>query len=118
MQWQSEARHPMLVLTTRLRAGDTLRCVACTTSVVLMDVPADAPRPSCCGREMVTSRPVPCSVPQLYIVGGSGASAGCWYADAESGLVGRCTRGGRGYPACSGRPMAELDRRPDTASWA
>lgn len=117
MRRQSEARHPMLALITRLRAGDTLRCVVCTTSVVLMDVPAGAPRPTCCGREMATSRPVPCSVPALFIVG-EGAAAGFWYADAESGLVGRCTRSGRGYPVCSGRPMAKLDSRPDTASWA
>ena len=118
MQGQSEARRSMLAPITRLRAGDTLSCVLCTTSVVLMDVPAGAPRPLCCSREMVTSRPVPCSVPRLFIVGGGGSSAGAWYADATSGLFGRCTRSGRGYPVCSGRPMAELDSRPDTASWA
>jgi hypothetical protein len=109
----------MLAPSTRLRAGDTLGCAACTTSVVLMDVPVGAPRPTCCGRDMVTSRPVPCSTPRLFIVGdGAGASAGAWYADAESGLVVRCTRSGRGYPVCSGRPMAELDDRPDTGLWA
>jgi hypothetical protein len=119
MQRQFEARHSMLAPSTRLRAGDTLGCAACTTSVVLMDVPVGAPRPTCCGRDMVTSRPVPCSTPRLFIVGdGAGASAGAWYADAESGLVVRCTRSGRGYPVCSGRPMAELDDRPDTGLWA
>src|SRR5262249_25060136 len=109
MQPQFEARHLTLAPITRLRAGDTLRCVACTTSVILMDVPADAARPACCGRAMVTSRSVPCSTRQLFLVGSAGACAGAWYADTESGLVVRCTRSGRGYLVCSGRPMTQLD---------
>ena len=119
MQRQFEAQRLTLVPLARLRAGDTLRCVACTASVVLMDVPVGAPRPACCGRDMVTSRPVPCSTPRLFIVGDEPrASAGAWYADAESGLVVRCTRSGRGYPVCSGQAMAEFDERPDTGLWA
>jgi len=118
MHQQFEARHLMLAPITSLRAGDTLRCIACTTSVVLMDVPAGAARPACCGRAMPTSRPVPCSTPRLFLVGSAGASAGAWYADAGSGLVVRCTRSGRGYPVCSGRPMTQLDDRPDTGLWA
>ena len=118
MQRQFGARHLMLAPSTGLRAGDTLRCIACTTSVVLMVVPAGAARPACCARAMVTSRSVPCSTRQLFLVGSAGASAGAWYADAGSGLVVRCTRSGRGYPVCSGRPMTKLDDRPDTGLWA
>jgi hypothetical protein len=86
---------------------------------VLMDVPVGAPRPVCCDRDMVTARPVPCSAPRLFVVGGgAGASAGVWYADAEWGLVVRCTRSGRGYPVCAGRPMIPFADRPDTELWA
>jgi hypothetical protein len=119
MQRQFGARHLEVAPITRLRAGDTLRCITCTTSVVLMDVPVGAVRPACCGQDMITARPVPCSTPRLFLVkGGAGAAAGIWYADANSGLVVRCTRSGRGYPVCSGRPMSRFDDRPDTALWA
>jgi hypothetical protein len=92
--------------------GEVLACVVCDAAVVVLDVSAagPGPRPACCGRAMVSARPIPCSTRQADDAGhlGGGTVAGSCYADERVGLVVRCVRGGPGVIMCDGRVMREL----------
>ena len=92
--------------------GEVLACVVCDTAVVVLDVPAPepGPRPTCCGRAMVSARPIPCSARQPEGAGHSvgGTVAGSCYVDERGGLVVRCVRRGPGVIMCDGRVMREL----------
>lgn len=90
-----------------MKAHDTLVCVVCDVTILLLDVPADAVRPACCGHAMRTVRPTPCSTPQPRGVG-EGTSGGRSYIDETRGLVVRCTRSGRGVISCDNKPMTPL----------
>ena len=93
-----------------MRLGETLACVVCDTAIVVLEVPAPGPGPTCCGRAMVSARPAPCSARQPDDDGeiGGGTVAGSLYADEQLGLVVRCVRRGSGEITCGGRVMREI----------
>ncbi|WAX58457.1 hypothetical protein M6B22_06755 [Jatrophihabitans cynanchi] len=102
-----------------LQAGNTLKCSTCTTRVLIMQLPVAALIPECCGERMLTSTPNPCSAPQLFLVRDAvGSFAGSWYIDVESGLVLRCTHGGRGAIVYAGRTLTRMATRPGAVARA
>jgi hypothetical protein len=100
-------REPMAGHATPIKAYDTLACVHCDVTILLLKVSAAAVRPTCCGRAMRTVRPAPCSAPPSRGVG-AGTLAGRCYADESRGLVVRCTQSGRGVITCDSTPMTAL----------
>jgi hypothetical protein len=100
-------REPMAGNAVTLREHDTLACVVCDVTILVLEVSAEAVRPTCCGRTMRTARPAPCSAPRPRGVG-TGTSAGCCYVDEPRGLVVRCTRSGSGVISCASKPMTPL----------
>jgi len=99
-----EAGYPMAI-----KAHDTLACGVCGVAILLLEVPATALRPTCCGRVMRTVRPAPCSAKRPRGVDG-GTLGGHCYVDELHGLVVQCTRGGQGVVRCDNRPMTLLTR--------
>ena len=98
---------PMAGHAVTIKTYDTLACVHCNVTILLLKVPAGAVRPTCCGRAMRTVRPAPCSTPPARGTG-AGTLAGRCYADESRGLVVRCIRGGRGVICCDDRPLTLL----------
>ena len=102
-------RDPVAGYPVTIKAHDTLACGVCGVAILLLEVPAGAVRPTCCDRPMRTVRPAPCSAQRPRGAVG-GALGGHCYVDEHSGLVVRCTRGGRGVIRCDNRPMTLLTR--------
>jgi hypothetical protein len=104
--------------------GAVLACAVCDAAVVVLDVaaPGRGRRPTCCGRAMVSARPMPCSARQPDDAGhiGGGTVAGSCYVDERGCLVVRCVRRGPGVIMCDGAVMRELPavllQRPWAAS--
>jgi hypothetical protein len=90
--------------------ADLLACSICNTTVVVIQTPAAAVSLTCCDQVLQAARPAPCSAPQPRS-GGQGTLAGSWYTDEPSGLIVRCTRGGRGTVSCDGKAMTQLPDR-------
>ena len=97
-------RDPMAGDLVTIKAHDTLACGICGVAILLLEVPVEAVRPTCCGRAMRTVRPAPCSAKRPRGVDG-GTVAGHCYVDEPRGLVVRCTRGGGGVVCFDSRPM-------------
>ena len=102
-------RDPLAGYPLTIKAHDTLACGVCGVAMLLLEVPAGAVRPTCCGRAMRTVRPAPCSA-QRPRGADAGTHGGYCYTDETGGLVARCTRGGRGVVCCDNRPMTLLTR--------
>lgn len=100
-------REPRAGYPVTIKANDTLGCVVCDVTILLLEMPSGAVRPACCGRAMRTVRPAPCSAPRPRGPG-EGTSGGRSYIDERSGLVVRCTHSGRGVVSCGGMPMTPL----------
>jgi len=100
-------REPMAEYAATIKAYDTLACAACDVTILLLQVPAAAVRPACCGSTMRTVRPAPCSAPRPRGFD-AGTSAGLRYVDEPRGLIVRCTQSGRGVIACANTPMTPL----------
>lgn len=100
-------RGPAAGYSATVKAHDTLACVVCDVTILLLEVPDAAVRPACCGRAMRTARPAPCSAPQPRCAS-DGTSAGRRYVDEPRGLVVRCTRSGQGVISCDNKPMTPL----------
>jgi hypothetical protein len=94
------------------KAQDTLGCVVCDVTILLLEVSAGAVRPACCGHPMQAVRPTPCSAWSPRGVG-TGTSAGSCYVDKPRGLVVRCTRSGSGVISCDNEPMTPLPHWPE-----
>jgi hypothetical protein len=95
--------------------ADLLACAVCNTTVVVMQTPAAAVTLTCCDQVLRAVRPAPCSAHQPGS-GGQGTLAGSRYIDESSGLIVRCTRGGRGAVSCDGTAMTRLADRHFSAS--
>ena len=102
-------RDPVAGYLLPINAHDTLACGVCGVAILLLEVPAGAARPTCCGGIMRTVRPAPCSAKRPRAAD-AGTRAGYCYLDETCGLVARCTRGGRGVVCCASRPMTLLTR--------
>jgi hypothetical protein len=102
-------RDPVAGYLLPIKAHDTLACGVCGVAILLLEVPAGAVRPTCCGRPMRTVCPAPCSAKRPRGAD-AGTLGGYCYADEPHGLVVRCTRGGRGVVCCDNRPMTLLTR--------
>ena len=100
-------REPAPGYAMAFKAYDTLACVHCNVTILLLKVPAGAVRPTCCGRAMRTVRPAPCSTPPTRGIG-AGTLAGRCYVDESRGLVVRCTHSGRGVISYGSNPMTPL----------
>src|SRR5258707_15883983 len=100
-------REPMAGHAVTINAYDTLACVRCNVTILLLKVPAGAVRPKCCGRAMRIVRPAPCSTPPTRGTG-AGTLAGRCYVDESRGLVVRCTHSGRGVISYDSEPMTPL----------
>ena len=98
---------PMARHAATIKTYDTLACVHCNVTILLLKVHAGAVRPTCCGRAMRTVRPAPCSTPPTRGIG-AGTLAGRCYADESRGLVVRCTHSGRGIISYDTKPMTPL----------
>jgi hypothetical protein len=90
--------------------ADMLACSVCNTTLIVMHTPAAAVTLTCCDQVLQAVRPAPCSAPQPRS-GGQGTLAGSRYTDEPSGLIVRCTRGGRGTVRCDGKAMTRLPDR-------
>ena len=102
-------RDPVAGYLLPIKAHDTLACGVCGVAILLLEVPAQAVRPTCCGRPMRTVSPAPCRVKRPRGAH-TGTLGGYCYADEPHGLVVRCTLGGRGVVCCDNRPMTLLTR--------
>ena len=100
-------RDPMAGDLVTIKAHDTLACRMCGVAILLLEVPAEAVRPTCCGRAMRTVRPAPCSAPRPRGFG-AGTLAGLRYVDEPRGLVVRCTHSGGGVVTCDNTPMTPM----------
>src|SRR5258707_11788243 len=100
-------RDPVAGYGLTISAYDTLACVLCNVTVLLLKVPAGAVRPTCCGRAMRIVRPAPCSTPPARGIG-AGTLTGRRYVDESRGLVVRCTHSRRGVPSYDSKPMTPL----------
>ena len=110
-------REPVAGSAVTVRVHDTLACVACDVTILVLETQATAVRPTCCGRTMRTVRPAPCSTPTPRGVA-AGTSAGCCYVDELRGLVVRCTQSGSGVVSCGNKPMKPLVERPRAHAFA
>ena len=56
-------REPAAGSAVTVEVHDTLACVVCDVTILVLEAQATAVRPTCCGRTMRTVRPAPCSTP-------------------------------------------------------
>jgi hypothetical protein len=87
--------------------AESLACSVCNITVVVMQTPVAAVTLTCCDQVLQSVRPAPCSAHQPRS-GGQGTLAGSWYTDEPSGLIVRCTQGGRGTVRCDAKAMTRL----------
>jgi hypothetical protein len=96
-----------------LGPGSRLRCIECTTEIIVIRSPAHDVTVMCDGHPMMDLDTfVEESNAEALAVVGRGTQLGKRYADEEVGLEVLCTKGGTGSLSCGGRELIVRQAQP------